>query len=149
MFPSQQEILDYLRRVALRHKIPERLRLQTEWKGARWSEKTSRWLVTLEDLQTGTTFVHEAKILISAVGGYTNPKYPSLPGIETFKGPVVHTAKWDQDYDLHGRRVVVVGNGCKLTSHREGKLANTVQVLPLKLFLLLSIMFQMLLNSSE
>lgn len=112
VFPSQREILEYLQRVALRHNISERLKLQTEWKGARWSEKTSRWLVTLEDLQTGATFVHEAKILISAVGGYTNPKYPNLPGIDTFQGPVVHTAKWDRDYDLRGRKVVVVGNGC-------------------------------------
>ena len=60
-------------------------------------------------------FVHEAKILVSAVGGYTNPKYPSpsLSGLETFQGPVVHTARWDQDYDLRGRKVVVIGNGCK------------------------------------
>jgi cation diffusion facilitator CzcD-associated flavoprotein CzcO len=43
-------------------------------------------------------FVHEAKILVSAVGGYTNPKFSALLGIETFQSPVVHTAQWDQDY---------------------------------------------------
>jgi cation diffusion facilitator CzcD-associated flavoprotein CzcO len=67
------------------------------------------------DLETGESFIHEAKVLVSAVGGYTNPKYPTLPGIATFQGPVVHTAKWDQDYDLKGRQVVVIGNGCKWT----------------------------------
>jgi cation diffusion facilitator CzcD-associated flavoprotein CzcO len=67
----------------------------------------------LKNLKSGESFVHEAKILVSAVGGYTNPKYPVIPGIETFQGHTVHTAKWDQDYDLKGRNVIVVGNGCK------------------------------------
>lgn len=56
-------------------------------------------------------------MLISAVGGYTNPKLPILPGLEEFTGPVVHTAKWSKDYDLRGLNVVVVGNGCLFTSY--------------------------------
>jgi cation diffusion facilitator CzcD-associated flavoprotein CzcO len=113
VFPPQTEILEYLRRVALQHNIPGKIKLQTEFKGARWSEKTSRWYVALRDLESGEDFEHEAKILVSAVGGYTNPRYPTIAGIETFKGPVVHTAKWDRDYILKGCKVIVVGNGCK------------------------------------
>ena len=52
--------------------------------------------------------------MISAVGGYTNPRYPTLEGIECFEGQVVHTAKWDKEYDLRGLDVIVVGNGCML-----------------------------------
>jgi hypothetical protein len=40
-----------------------------------------------------------------------------LPGIEIFQGPVVHAAEWDQDYDLRGGNIVVIGNGCKSSSH--------------------------------
>lgn len=50
---------------------------------------------------------------MSAVGGYTNPKYPELPGLDSFQGQVVHTAKWQQEYDLRGRDVVIIGNGCE------------------------------------
>jgi cation diffusion facilitator CzcD-associated flavoprotein CzcO len=67
----------------------------------------------LKNLKSGESFVHEAKILVSAVGGYTNLKYLVIPGIEILQGHTVHTAKWDQGYDLKGRNVIVVGNGCK------------------------------------
>jgi cation diffusion facilitator CzcD-associated flavoprotein CzcO len=70
--------------------------------------------VYLEDLDTGRRFLHVAKILVSAVGGYTNPKYPTLPGVENFDGSVVHTANWDKNYDLKGKNVVIIGNGCRL-----------------------------------
>lgn len=75
-------------------------------------ESSCTWHVQLCDLNTGQEFLHEAKVLISAVGGYTNPNLPMLPGLERFEGPVVHTAKWDQEYDLQGLNVAVVGNGC-------------------------------------
>ncbi len=88
------------------------MRLRTEWTGARWCEKSQKWRVFLTDLATGTPFVHEAKILISAVGGYVNPKMPSLPGLEDFQGPVAHTAAWLEGLDLTGKNVIVVGNGC-------------------------------------
>ncbi|RFU35024.1 hypothetical protein B7463_g1287, partial [Scytalidium lignicola] len=112
VFPSQTEILQYLRRVAFRYNITKHIKLRTEWTGAQWSEKTSTWRVFLKDLESGKSFIHEAKILVSAVGGYTNPKYPTIPGIESFEGPVIHTARWDKNYDLKGQNVIVVGNGC-------------------------------------
>jgi hypothetical protein len=79
--------------------------------------------------------VHEAKILMSAVGGYTNAKYPRLHGIDKFKGPVVHTAKWDQTYDLEGRNVVIIGNGCEFINdevayHFTDLLGSASQVIP-------------------
>lgn len=114
IFPSQSEILSYIQRLASAYQVPRKTKLQVEWKGAEWNEGSSTWTVFLLDLRTGGQFVHETKILISAVGGYTNPKFPSHLGLEKFKGPVVHTAKWDNKYDLRGLKVAVVGNGCLL-----------------------------------
>lgn len=89
----------------------------------------------MQDLENGESFVHEAKVLVSAVGGYTNPKYPTIHGIDTFKGPVVHTAKWDQKYDLKDRNVIVIGNGCKCINnlaeyHFTDVLGSASQVIP-------------------
>jgi hypothetical protein len=89
----------------------------------------------VQNLENGESFVHEAKILVSAVGGYTNAKYPTVHGIDTFKGPVVHTAKWDQAYDLKGRNVVIIGNGCEFISdqvayHFTDLLGSASQVIP-------------------
>ena len=93
------------------------MRLQTEWKGAQWVEASGTWHVCLCDLKTREEFLHVAKVLISAVGGYTNPKLPILPGLKTFEGPVVHTAEWSKEYNLRGRNVAVVGNGCLFTPY--------------------------------
>ncbi|KAH8883255.1 FAD/NAD(P)-binding domain-containing protein [Thozetella sp. PMI_491] len=112
IFPPSSEILRYIRRVALRCNVEPHIRLNTEWKGARWCEETSKWSVYLIDITTGAQIVHEAKVLISAVGGYTNPKYPSWPGMDTFQGTIVHTAQWKDNIDLADRDVIVVGNGC-------------------------------------
>lgn len=97
--------------------VNEHVRVQTEWKGAQWVEASGTWHVYLCDLNTEEEFLHEAKVLISAVGGYTNPKLPALPGLEKFEGPVVHTAKWSKEYDLRGLNVAVVGNGCLFTPY--------------------------------
>ena len=98
--------------MAVAYRVPERTKLRTEWKGARWIESSCTWHVHLYDLNTEQEFVHETKVLISAVGGYTNPNIPKLPGLEGFEGPVVHTARWDKEHDLRGLNVAVVGNGC-------------------------------------
>ncbi|KAJ6032760.1 hypothetical protein N7540_003492 [Penicillium herquei] len=62
------------------------------------------------NIQKQERFIHEAKILISAVGGYTNLKVPQITGLEKFRGPVIHTAQWERDYDLKGLNVAVISN---------------------------------------
>jgi cation diffusion facilitator CzcD-associated flavoprotein CzcO len=105
-FAPQAEIQAYLEDVARRHGGLERVRTGVEVESARWDEERGRWL-----LQTGAG-PHEAAILVTACGQLSVPKIPSLPGLESFAGPVFHTARWRHDVDLSGRRVAVVGTGC-------------------------------------
>ena len=54
-------------------------------------------------------------ILVSCVGGFSEPLIPKVPGLNTFKGTVVHTATWPEDMttdSLKGKEVLIVGNGC-------------------------------------
>lgn len=111
-FAEQPEILQYLKDTANKFKIPPHVRTQIEVSEARWIEKLSVWHVTLHDLATGDTFVKEAEILISCVGSISNPKDCDIPNLEVFKGKVFHSARWDHNFDLVGKRVAVVGNGC-------------------------------------
>jgi cation diffusion facilitator CzcD-associated flavoprotein CzcO len=110
-------VLDYLGRVARAYNVPQHTKLRTDFVGAQWIEKSSVWRVHLRDLASGVLFVHEAKILVEALGGYCNPKIPSLPNIEKFQGTLVHTATWHRDHDLRGKNVVVIGNGCESLVH--------------------------------
>ena len=50
-------------------------------------------------------------MLIDASGPIADPSVPDLPGLDTFTGEVFHSARWNHDVDLTGRKVVVVGTG--------------------------------------
>ncbi|HMD52054.1 MAG TPA: NAD(P)/FAD-dependent oxidoreductase [Solirubrobacteraceae bacterium] len=105
-FAPQAEIQAYLEDVAARHGVLEKVRTGTEVRRAEWDEERCKWL-----LQTsGGPF--EADILITACGQLSVPKMPSIPGLESFSGPIFHTAEWRHDVDLTGKRVAVVGTGC-------------------------------------
>ncbi|PYI11759.1 putative monooxygenase [Aspergillus sclerotiicarbonarius CBS 121057] len=111
LFPSQEEILNYLSTVAIQHGVDRHFTGHTEWTGAVWQEKTQTWIVTLQDLNTGQSFTQECQILISAVGGIVNPHEFKMPGVEDFQGEIIHTARWRHDVDLTNKHVAVIGNG--------------------------------------
>jgi len=105
-FSPQAEIQRYIEDVASRHGVLERTRTNTEVTHAQWDEERCRW-----QLQTSAG-PFEADILLTACGQLSIPKRPAIEGLESFAGPVFHTAEWDHDVDLAGRRVAVIGTGC-------------------------------------
>jgi cation diffusion facilitator CzcD-associated flavoprotein CzcO len=52
-----------------------------------------------------------AQFLITATGYLSQPRIPDIPGIGGFGGRIMHSAKWDRDYSLDGRRVAIIGTG--------------------------------------
>ncbi len=106
-------ILDYIRETAVEHGVEERIRYRHRVVRASWSSADARWTVEAERTDTGTTVRLTCGFLFSCTGyyrydeGYT----PELPGVERFRGPVVHPQKWSDDVDYAGKRVVVVGSG--------------------------------------
>jgi cation diffusion facilitator CzcD-associated flavoprotein CzcO len=104
-FSGQQEIWDYLRRTAADHGLRPHLRLRHEVRRADWDSVSGRWLI---DTSQGP---YSAELLVAAGGPLTEPAVPKLPGLETFGGEVFHSARWNHDYDLTGKRVAVVGTG--------------------------------------
>lgn len=104
--------MSYIQRVAKAFNVEKHIVFGKVWTGAKWIEEKHVWHVYLQDVGSGVEHVRETKVLISAVGAYSNPKFPYMPGLDTFEGPMVHTAQWDKRYDLKGLRVGVIGNGC-------------------------------------
>ena len=102
----QPEILDYLRGVAREHGVDQLIVPYTTVTRTAWDEKTACWTVFCED---GLTY--EADAVILATGQLHQPAFPRLPGSERFEGHVFHSARWDHDYDLRGKRVAVIGTG--------------------------------------
>lgn len=105
-YASQGEILRYLEHVADRFALRDGITLNTKVTAARWAEQAGRWTVSTE---TGTSI--DAQFLILATGALSEPKAPDLPGLDQFKGPVLHTARWDERIDLAGKRVCHFGIG--------------------------------------
>ncbi|MFC4857748.1 flavin-containing monooxygenase [Actinophytocola glycyrrhizae] len=102
----QSDILAYLRRTAASEGVLDRVRFGAEVTGASFDECTGRWRV---DLAGGGTVA--ADVLIPAVGQLSRPVVPEIPGADTFTGPAFHSARWDHDVDLTGKRVAVIGTG--------------------------------------
>ncbi|HEX4704024.1 MAG TPA: NAD(P)/FAD-dependent oxidoreductase [Pseudonocardiaceae bacterium] len=105
-FPSQPEIWDYLRKVADRYDLRRHIRFGQEMVAARWDAENQVWHVRSK---AGDEFT--GQFLVSGVGALHIPNVPNLPGIDTFEGPKFHSANWNHDYDLRGKRVAVVGTG--------------------------------------
>lgn len=102
----QSEILAYLRRTATRFGVDRLVRLGQLVETCDWDASTQRWTATTA---TGETF--SAQVLIIATGQLHQPQTPALPGIESFAGHAFHSARWDHDLELAGKRIAVIGNG--------------------------------------
>jgi cation diffusion facilitator CzcD-associated flavoprotein CzcO len=104
-YALQPEIRDYIESVAGRHDVARFMRFDEELIGADWDQARGRW-----ELET-THGRRSASVLVSAAGALADPAIPELPGLDSFAGTVFHSARWDHDRDLAGRRVAVVGSG--------------------------------------
>jgi cation diffusion facilitator CzcD-associated flavoprotein CzcO len=112
-FSPQPEIWDYLRRCAEKEGILSHVRFDSPVSRMSFREDRSSW-----ELETPAGTV-EADLVVSAVGGLSEPLIPDLEGLASFEGAVFHSASWDHSVDLRGKRVAVVGTG-----------ASSIQIVP-------------------
>jgi cation diffusion facilitator CzcD-associated flavoprotein CzcO len=105
-YSPQAEIRAYLEHCADRYDVRRHLRLGQEAVSATLDEATGRWTVTTKQ---GAVF--EARFVIGAVGPLHRFSLPKIPGLSSFKGKVIHSARWDPSFDPRGKRVATVGSG--------------------------------------
>ena len=105
-FAPQGEIHQYLRNVARDFDVLRHIRFDTEVLGAAFDEATGRWRLTLAG-----DGEHEADVLITATGQLSRPSTPDVPGLDSFRGTMFHSARWEHDHDFRDERVAVLGTG--------------------------------------
>ncbi|WP_280317357.1 flavin-containing monooxygenase [Nocardia wallacei] len=105
-YSGRGDIHDYLRAIADKHRLLERIRFGADVTEAAFDEATGRWTVRTAD---GADYT--ADVVVSAVGQLSRPRLPDIPGRETFAGPAFHSARWDHSVELTGKRVAVIGTG--------------------------------------
>lgn len=106
VFATQGEIHRYLQHCARKYKLLPHVRFGVEVRQADYDERGSCWTVSTADGQQ-----LRSTLLITATGQLSRPVMPQLPGLETFRGHSFHSAQWDHQYALEGKRVAVVGTG--------------------------------------
>lgn len=111
-FAPQPELRNYLEKTAVDFDVVRSMRFDEEVKSAHWDGHS--WQVK----STGGTYT--SRVLITATGPWSAPLVPDIPGLDQFPGAVFHSAQWDHEYDLTGKRVAVVGTG-----------ASSIQFLPM------------------
>ncbi|KAF1929971.1 putative monooxygenase [Didymella exigua CBS 183.55] len=105
-FPPQKEILNYLKEAADDEGLLPHLHLHTEVAKARFREDKSDW-----EIITATNDHIHAEIVIFAVGQLHKPNYPNVPGLDTFHGPILHPAEWDNRINFHQKHISIIGTG--------------------------------------
>ncbi|QIZ38024.1 NAD(P)/FAD-dependent oxidoreductase [Saccharopolyspora sp. ASAGF58] len=108
-FAPAAEVKEYLSHCADKYEVRDHILFDRLVTGMEWDDRSRQWHVTAR--HGDRTEVHSARILVSAVGLFSRPKPPDVDGIDTFTGPVLHTAAWDAGVDLAGRSVGLVGTG--------------------------------------
>jgi 4-hydroxyacetophenone monooxygenase len=109
-FSRRDELREYFERCADRYGVRARIRFASEVVAARYDASAAGWQVRVR-ARGGAEETLFANALISAVGQLNRPRIPDLPGRDSFAGPAFHSAQWQHQHPLAGRRVAVIGTG--------------------------------------
>jgi cation diffusion facilitator CzcD-associated flavoprotein CzcO len=114
MWSFQPEIFDYLKGVTEKYGLRRYVRFGARVERAHWDDDERSWHVFTD---TGQEYV--AQFVVSGAGGLHIPLIPDIEGIDEFQGAAFHSAQWDHDVDITGKRVAVIGTG-----------ASAIQIVP-------------------
>lgn len=100
------EIQDYILGTVSEYNVRPNVRFGLEVNSAVFDEKSATWTVGTMDGQT-----IQCRYFVLATGPLHVPQFPKIKGLESFKGKVMHSAQWDHNYDLRGKKVASIGTG--------------------------------------
>ena len=109
-----KELKAYAEHCVDKYGLRRKIRFGTKVLRADFDEENDLWRVS-----TDPGGVVTARFLVNAGGVLITPKLPDIDGVDSFAGLTMHTARWDHDQDLTGKRVAIIGTG-----------ASAVQVIP-------------------
>ncbi|MEV2220497.1 NAD(P)/FAD-dependent oxidoreductase [Nocardia vinacea] len=112
-FSKQGEIQQYIQGVAREYNVLDKHLFNCDVTAARWNNATNLWHIE----STRGSFT--ADTVVSAVGALCEPALPDIKGINGFEGEIFHSARWNHDADLTGKRVAIIGTG-----------ASAIQIVP-------------------
>ena len=110
LYAPSSEIREYLESTARKYGVERFTKLEHEVTNCRWDESEGKWHVKVRQ-PDGSVTEDTSDMLISARGLLNNKQWPNIDGLWDFKGEVMHSAAWNEDYDFKGKRVGIIGLG--------------------------------------
>lgn len=102
---GQREILEYNEHCARKYDLIPHIRFNQEVRELRFEKNSGRWR-----LETADGASEEFDVVVSGVGQLHNPSTPEIEGADRFKGVAFHSACWNRDVSLEGKKVCCIGN---------------------------------------
>jgi len=112
----QPVIRDYLEHCADVYGLRAHLRLRTPVTHLTWDEDAGAWDVEATP-EGGEPATERYDVVVSATGQLSRPRWPEIDGLDSFDGPVFHSAEWDHSVDLAGKRVATIGAGASAVQY--------------------------------
>ena len=97
--------------MARKYDVYSKVRFKTRVLGCYWEPDAAQWRLELESVETQQRSSESFDFLITAIGHFNDYRLPSYPGIEKYKGVLMHSSGWDPNFDPTGKRVATIGNG--------------------------------------
>ena len=113
VFAKGEEVKSYIDDYVLKYDLGKHVRFHSEVMARTWDEEHHLWRLKVNGGEVTARFV------VSAIGAFVDPKPCGVAGLDDFEGTTIHSARWDHDADLTGKRVAIVGTG-----------ASAVQIVP-------------------
>ncbi|KAK4938262.1 hypothetical protein LTR10_021241 [Elasticomyces elasticus] len=110
-FSPGQEIGDYFRKVAEKYDAKKYIRFGHLFKSARWLEDKAQWEIKVVRLNHNLEFTDYCDVFVKATGNLNKWAWPRIPGLEKFKGDLIHPQAWKDSFDPADKRVAVIGYG--------------------------------------
>jgi cation diffusion facilitator CzcD-associated flavoprotein CzcO len=114
VFARGAEVKQYVDDYVAKYGLRPHIEFNADVTARDWDEEEHIWRLTLNGEREVT-----ARFVVSAIGAFVDPKPVEIEGLDAFEGKIIHSARWDHDYDLTGKRVAIVGTG-----------ASAVQIIP-------------------
>tara|TARA_R110002110_G_scaffold70800_2_gene189513 strand:- start:175 stop:1677 length:1503 start_codon:yes stop_codon:yes gene_type:complete len=110
---TADEILAYLEEAIDEQDIAKHIQYQTKVRTASWSSADKKWTVISERLDSGELESYTTDFMWMCQGYYEHKKgfTPVWPGMENFKGQIIHPQAWPEDLDYKDKNIVVIGSG--------------------------------------
>lgn len=105
IYSPQKEIQAYIEKCANDFGVTPHIQFGASVEEIVFDEKTALWTVSVPGEK-----VFRARHIVLGSGGLNTPSIPDLKGLDNFEGPAFHTAQWQDDIDLTGKRVAVIGS---------------------------------------